>query len=80
MKSIEELHVHVRTCMVVPLQLFAGDYPQGPQAFCNDPSRRSLEGCLNNPMVRLRVSTSRELLPNPDYSPTIMVPTVWLVE
>lgn len=59
------------------LQLFAGDYPQGPQAFCNDPSQNNLVDCLNSSMVRLRVYTSRELLPNPDHNPTIVVPTVW---
>ena len=59
------------------IQLFAGDYPEGPQAFCNDPSSRSLAECLRSPTVRLRITTSREFLPNSNYSPSILVPTVW---
>ncbi|CAI8036576.1 Sodium leak channel non-selective protein [Geodia barretti] len=59
------------------VQLFAGDYPEGPQAFCNDPSSRSLAECLRSPTVRLRITTSREFLPNSNYSPSILVPTVW---
>ena len=58
-------------------QLFAGDYPEGPQAFCNNPATLSLVECLNGSMVRLRITTSREFLPNTNYSPSIMVPTVW---